>query len=320
MQPPDNATSELPKLGVTVSPRLAAVNFSEYLHRVEELGFYEAWVVEDCFMAGGFAQAATALATTKSLRIGLGIAPAGARNVVFAAMEVATLASMYPGRFTIGVGHGIPSWMGQAGAWPASPLTLLREYLDVLKRLLAGDEVSFDGRYVTVSRARLAHPPQVVPPVFAGVRGPRSLRLAGQAATGTILAEPVTPEYLRFARAEIGVADHEVVAYSLASVASDPAVARERVRGALAVVGEPDWAPHVSMLDFWPELVALRERVSSAAEFAAALPDEWVDRLTLAGTPDSVRLRLADLGRAGADRVSLIPMDPSLAGLAQLAR
>jgi 5,10-methylenetetrahydromethanopterin reductase len=320
MQPPDNATSEFPKLGVTVSPRLAAGNFSEYLRRVEELGFYEAWVVEDCFLAGGFAQAATALAATSSLRIGLGIAPAGARNVVFAAMEIGTLASMYPGRFTVGIGHGIPDWMRQAGAWPASPLTLLREYLDVLKRLLAGDEVSFDGRYIKVSRARLAHPPPVAPPVFAGVRGPRSLRVAGEAADGTILAEPVTPEYLEFARSEIGVTGHEVVAYSLASVADDPAIARERVRGALAVTGEPDWAPHVSMLDFWPGLVALRQRAGSAAEFAGALPDEWVDRLTLAGTPDSVRLRLAELGRAGANRVSLIPMDPSLDGLATLLR
>src|ERR1700722_7355669 len=316
MQPPDNAAPELPKLGITVSPRLAALNFSQYLRTVQELGFYEAWVVEDCFLHGGFTQAATALAATSSLRIGLGIAPAGARNVVFAAMEIATLASMYPGRFTVGVGHGIPDWMGQAGAWPASPLTLLREYLVVLKRLLAGEEVSFDGRYVKVSRARLAHAPPVVPPVFAGVRGPRSLRVAGEAADGTILAEPVTPEYLEFALGEIAVAEPEVVAYSLASVASDPAVARERVRGALAVVGEPDWGPQLSMLDLWPELVALRERAGSAAEFGAALPDAWVDRLALAGTADSVRLRLAELGRAGAGRVSLIPMDPSLDGLA----
>ena len=49
---------------------------------------------------------------------------------------------------------------------------------------------------------RLAHAPAVPPKVLAGVRGPRSLRLSGLVAQGTVLAEPVTPEYLAFVRAD----------------------------------------------------------------------------------------------------------------------
>ncbi len=206
------------------------------------------------------------------------------------------------------------------GARPSSPLTLLDEYVRVLRRLLAGDTVDFGGRYVRLRDVRLAHPPSVVPPVLAGVRGIKSLQLSGRVAQGSVLAEPVTPEYLAFARTQIGAADHQIVAYNLASVDDDPQVARDRVRGPLAVVGEPDWAPHVAVLDFAAELAGLRRRAGSAAAFAAALPDGWVDRLAIVGGVDGARAQLQSLGSA-ADRVALIPAYPDLmSSLSSLAR
>lgn len=310
---------EYPRIGVVVSAQLRASEFIAYLRRVEQLGFYEAWLVDDFCFHGGFAQAATALAVTDSLRVGIGVLPAAARNVVFTAMEVATLADMHPGRLTVGVGHGMPEWMRQAGDWPESPLTLLEEYVRVLRQLLSGAEVNFDGRYVRVRGARLVHPPAVVPSVVAGVRGPLSLRRSGEVAQGTVLAEPVAPEYLAFALAHIGVAEHEIIAYNIAEVDADPQVARDRVRAALAVVGEPDWQQHVAVLEFGAELAELRGRCGSAAEFAAALPDAWVDQLAVVGTPEGARARLAALHGAGADEVALIPVgDDRLAALDRL--
>jgi 5,10-methylenetetrahydromethanopterin reductase len=96
-------------IGVLVPPHLPAEHLVGYAQKAEQLGFPEAWVVEDCFLHGAFAQAATILASTTSLHVGLGIIPAAARNVAFTAMEVATLAGLHPGRLTVGVGHGIPS-------------------------------------------------------------------------------------------------------------------------------------------------------------------------------------------------------------------
>jgi 5,10-methylenetetrahydromethanopterin reductase len=315
--PPDG-----PSVGVLVPAYIPPGEFTGYVRRAEQLGFHEAWLVEDCFAHGAFAQAATALAATTSLRVGLGIIPAGARHVAFAAMEISTLAGLHPGRLMVGVGHGMPAWMEQIGAWPSSPLTLLEEYIRALRRLLAGEKVEVAGRYVRLRDVRLAHPPAVVPPVFAGVRGPRSLRRSGQAAQGTVLAEPVTPEYLAYARAQIGLdqepaggADrdaHEIVAYNLASVDDDPGVARGRVRGPLAVVGEPDWAPHTAVLEFGTELAELRNGCGSSSAFAAALPDAWVDRLAVVGTPVAARERLRALHRAGARHTVLIPAYPEL--------
>jgi 5,10-methylenetetrahydromethanopterin reductase len=308
-------------IGVLAPPRLPPGDLVGYAQKAEQLGFAEVWVAEDCFLHGAFVQAATMLASTTSLRVGLGIIPAAARNVAFAAMEVATLAGLHPGRLTVGVGHGMPSWLDQVGAWPSSPLTLLEEYIQALRLLLGGQKVDVSGRYVRLDGVQLDHPPSVVPPVFAGVRGPRSLRLSGRVAQGTILAEPATPEYLSMVVEQTASADHEIVAYNLASVDDDPAVARAQVRGALAVVGEPDWEPHVAVLDFASELAELRRETGSAAALAAALPDSWIDRLAIVGDPARAREQLAVLHRGGAGRAVLLPAYPDLtAGLSSLAR
>src|SRR5215472_14695743 len=207
--------------GVHVPPHMPAGELVGFARKAEELGFPEIWVAEDCFLHGAFAQAATILASTTSLQVGMGIIPAAARNVAFAAMEIATLAGLHPGRLAVGVGHGMPGWLDQAGARPSSPLTLLEEYIQALRQLLDGQRVDHAGCYVQLSGVQLTHPPPVVPPVFAGVRGPRSLRLSGQIAQGTILAEPVTPEYLSAAAKQINSPGHQIVAYNLASVDDD---------------------------------------------------------------------------------------------------
>src|SRR6516225_7473633 len=137
-----------PQAGVLVPPHIAAGDLVDYVQKAEQLGFAEAWVAEDCFLRGAVAQAATILASTRTLHVGMGIIPAAARNVAFAAMEIATLAGLHPGRLTVGVGHGMPGWLDQAGARPSSPLTLLEEYIQTLRQLLDGQRVDHAGRYV----------------------------------------------------------------------------------------------------------------------------------------------------------------------------
>lgn len=310
------------RLAVLLRPDLPTRDLLPFVREAERLGFDELWVVEDCFFRGGVAQAATALATTSRIHVGIGILPAAARNLAFAAMELTTLADLHPGRLTVGVGHGMPGWIRQVGAWPASPLTLLDEYLVALKALLRGESVTVSGRYVQLDGVRLAFAPEVVPPVLAGVRGPRSMAVSGQRADGTILAEPVTPEYLAAVRAQLSAGPgHRIVGFCVAAVDDDPAVAFDQARAGLRSIGEPDWAPHLAPLDIAEDFAALRRSSSGPEAFADALPDAWVRRLALAGEPDAVRARRAELHAAGCDTVVLIPAAPDpLAVLPSLAQ
>jgi 5,10-methylenetetrahydromethanopterin reductase len=191
-------------LGVSLPRNLPADRVVDFARDAERYGFDELWIVEDCFFRGGVAQAAVALAVTSTIHVGVGILPAAARNAAFATLEANTLAELFPGRVTIGVGHGMPGWMRQVGAWPASPLAMLEETIGAMHELLAGRTVSVEGRYVRLRDVALESPALVPPLVLAGVRGPKSLAVAGRVADGTVLAEPVTPEYLAAVQRQIG--------------------------------------------------------------------------------------------------------------------
>jgi alkanesulfonate monooxygenase SsuD/methylene tetrahydromethanopterin reductase-like flavin-dependent oxidoreductase (luciferase family) len=138
--------------------------------------------------------------------VGIGILPAVVRNPAFAAMELATLAGAFPGRVHAGIGHGVASWMEQVGAVPASWLTSIRETTDAVRELLHGRTVTMSGTHVRLDEVRLEFPPAVPPPVSLGVRGPRSVAVAGAHADGLVLAEPTPPPYVASARARLDAA------------------------------------------------------------------------------------------------------------------
>lgn len=170
-----------------------------------QAAFDELWVVEDLPYAGGIAQAATVLAHTEKVVVGHGIAPAPFRNPAALAMEWATLAEMFEGRFAAGLGHGVQSWMGDIGARARSPLTLLRETHDSISSLLAGERVDAAGTYVQLTGQKLEFPPKTPLPISLGVVGPRSLELSGEIASGTLLPEGHGPSEVATAREHLGV-------------------------------------------------------------------------------------------------------------------
>ncbi|PWD52494.1 LLM class flavin-dependent oxidoreductase [Serinibacter arcticus] len=292
-----------------------------FARRADELGFDELWVVEDLGFRGGVAQAATVLAGTSRIAVGIGIMPAAARHPAFAAMEIATLGQLFPGRVIAGIGHGQASWMRTLGVWPSSPLTLLEETTTAVRSVLRGRPVA-PGRYVTLEHTEFTELPETIPPVLLGVRGPRSLALSGRVADGTLLAEPSPPSYVRAAARHIAATGpHELITYDVAAVDDDAERALEAVRPGLMWIGEPDWAPHLVGLPFADELVALRAASAGPEEFAAALPLEWIDELSLAGTPAQVRSKMAARHEAGATCVVLTPVgEGRLEQLESLAR
>jgi len=162
-------------------------------------GLAELWVWEDCFKESGIATATAMLAATSRVTVAIGLLPVPLRNVALTAMEIATLARLFPGRLTAGIGHGVQDWMAQVGAKAESPMTLLREYTTALSALLHGETVTAHGRYVHLDGVALDWPPGVVPPLLVGGIRPRTVSLAGELADGVIIPGGVPPEEVRAA-------------------------------------------------------------------------------------------------------------------------
>ncbi len=176
-----------PRLGVSFVPWAQPPEALPDIAAAADRHLQDLCLWEDCFAESGVATSAAALALTSRVRVQLGLMPTPLRVVGLAAMEIATLQRLFPGRFVPGVGHGVQEWMGQAGVRAASPMTLLAEYVAALRALLAGQEVSTSGRYVTLDRVRLHWPPPPGP-LYIGGTGPKTLEFAAQHGDGVMLA------------------------------------------------------------------------------------------------------------------------------------
>jgi 5,10-methylenetetrahydromethanopterin reductase len=221
-----------PRLGIAYVPTMPPEGLRALAQAAEQSGLDELWVWEDSFKQSGIASATAALAWTERITVGIGLLPVPLRNVALTAMELATLERMFPGRVLAGVGHGVQTWMGQAGARVASPLTLLREYTTALRALLAGERSSATGRYVRLEDVVLDWPPAVPPPLMLGGAGPKALALAAELGDGTllgnVLSESEVAEVADLVARSAARRPHALVTTLLVATGPDAAVRLER--------------------------------------------------------------------------------------------
>jgi alkanesulfonate monooxygenase SsuD/methylene tetrahydromethanopterin reductase-like flavin-dependent oxidoreductase (luciferase family) len=286
----------------------------------ERLGFSELWLAEDYFYSGGIASLTGALAATRELPIGTGIVSGLVRHPAVLAMEVATVARMFPGRVRPGIALGHPPWVRQMGLYPRSPLGAIRETVSALRTLLAGEEVSVVGETFEFDRIKLTHPPAEPVPIYMGGVAPKMLRLGGELADGNIVPLLASPAYVTWAQTQIasGAPDGErahgrpLVVFVFFSVGRRRADVRAGVRGLFSFylaecLQTPALLEPNGMLEDLGELV---ER-GGAAAVERDLPDEWFDELTVVGEPDECAERISRYFAAGATSVVLYPLPAS---------
>lgn len=127
---------------------------------------------------------AAALSATESIRLGTAIVPTMPRHPLVVAQQAADLHSISPGRFTLGLGPSHAAIMeGRYGIPYRKPLSHLREFVAVVKALLAGKQVDHEGEFFKV-HAKLFHPAYV--PVIVSALRANSFALAAEVADGAV--------------------------------------------------------------------------------------------------------------------------------------
>ena len=303
--------SRKPAIGVMYRREQDPANLTQAARRAEELGYDQFWIVEDCFYLGGISQTAIALAATETIKVGIGINPGVAHNAAILAMEYSTLERAFPGRLIGGIGHGVDIWMKQIGEAVASPLTAIEETTVAMKRLLNGERITVDGRYVKLTDVVLDPPPASAPPILLGVRAEKSMRLAGKVADGALLAESSGADYIRWSRnlldesrdqpGTIGVYAHTWIDDA------DPAAARKVMREVVAGAVGNEIAVNTAHLGYVDELKKLID-AGGPPSLLASMPEEWVSDLGISGSVADGQASIDAYAAAGADYVILTPM------------
>jgi len=239
-----------------------------------------------------------------------------ARHPALLAMELATLSRAHEERLVAGIGLGVPTWLRQMGIHPASPLAAMRECVTSVKALLRGETLTVEGNVYTFDNVALTYPEtSVAMPIRMGVSGPQMLRLSGEVADGSVLSVAASHEYVRWASERVDegrerggrTGSHPITVFAIYAVDPDGDAARAAARESLAFYKQYGSNALTDVYGISDELNALVAAGGYDAVLAG-MRDEWVDDLTIAGTPEECADKIRGFYGAGADSVALFPV------------
>ena len=179
---------EIVKFGIEFVPNEPIQKLCYYVKLAEDNGFEFCWIT-DHYNNRNVYMALTAIAmNTNKIKLGPGVTNPYVRSPAITASAIATLDEISGGRAVLGIGPGDKATFDALGIEWVKPVTTLKESIEVIRKLLAGERVSYDGKVVKVAGAALAVKPiQKAVPVYMGAQGPKMLETAGMIADGVLI-------------------------------------------------------------------------------------------------------------------------------------
>lgn len=303
----------------------------EYVKYAEQRGFEAVWQAESRMVRDAIVPMAAFAATTERIKVGSGVINNWTRNAALIAATFLTLDDLAPDRIICGIGAWWDPLAKNVGIDRSKPLTAMREVVTVVRSLLHAETVTFHGEFVHMEGVKLdvvhgnKEPRNV--PIYIGATGPQMLELTGEIADGVVLNYLVKPSYNVEAmeRLEAGAKRAGRSVYDLDRpqliVCSMDADRKRGLDGARKLITQylaqqPHFAKALGADEGmvneikkrlgWP---ATEEEIESAMEF---VPDEMVQMVAAAGTPEECRAKVQEYIDAGATCPILYPLGPDV--------
>lgn len=299
-----------PRYGIKLATHYVSIGEALTLaRRADSLGYDAVWVTEGRTAPDAVTATTAMAAQTERVRLGTSVLNPYSRSPALLAITAAAIDQISRGRFVLGIGPGDPGLLERQGIPYRKPLTRLREYVHVVRELLAGKNVTFEGQTLQVTDLELDFAPyNGAIAVYIGATGPRALEQAIQIGDGLLLntciprsaIEPI----IGAARSRRGF---RVMGNIVVCMDRDRDVA---IRGAKPLV--------VNYLTRFAAIAKssgmpgrLLERIAAAQtvsmdEACSVLPDDYVQQFVAAGNPDDCRRWISDYTR-GMDEALLMP-------------
>lgn len=304
--------------------RMPIADIIECARAAEKAGFAYISVAES-FYRDGAALATGISCNTTTIKLGSSVFPIYTRTPFQLAMSVATLDEVSNGRAAyLGLGVGYRSRTeNYFGINIERPRTRMREYVEIIRLLLSGNEATYQGKFFQFNHfPKLVEKPLNVP-IYFGSSGSRMLELAGEIADGVILNSIPTPAHIQHAREMVrqgaekagrDPASITIASSVIYSVSEDiEEAARAAKEDVLFYLGYPEVNPMLEQSGFLEEAELLRRtnREAGKEKALALMSQRMLDSLSIWGDQEQCRAKLRELISAGLDlpiiRVSNVP-------------
>mgnify|MGYP001220313361 CR=1 FL=1 len=310
------------KLGVLLNAEYPAHELADLGRLCEDLGYDQVWYTDIRLFRECYLGLAAIAAATRRVHLGPGVTDPYSRHPAVTASTIATLDELSGGRALLGLGVGSTGFR-ELGIRAVQPVAALRETVDVVRRLLRGEEVTVDGKIVSLAAGKLQfRPVRTHVPIYFATQGARITELAGEVADGIMIPNTALPSavdfYLDGVRRGAGKAGRSLDEVDIAlrfeaCISDDQAVAeavmRRRVAARVAAsYGHWDYLERLGVA--LPEefvRIAAGGDLRRAADAGHLLPREAVDRMVLAGDPGHVAAQLTPALRPGVSRLIIRP-------------
>ena len=316
------------KIGLTFSGQLTIPEVIKYARIAEKKGFYSFWAAEQRGLRDSITTAAALAASTTSPLLGLGVISPYTRHPVLTASTCASLDELSNKRLIIGFGASKRFWQA-LGINDSSPINTMKECIEVVRRILKGENLTYQGKAFRIDKMGLSFtPPRTTIPIFIGAMSRKMIETAGEIGDGVLLGNLSAPEHTRFAveRVETGArrvgkdpALVEIAGYVTVWTTDNEPSARVAAKKQLAVfLANPGWE-----ILFGPEKAQnpLVQEICHAArqgqldKAASLVNNELLDTVTISGSPRACRDRLSEYTSAGLTTAIIRTTESSLSSV-----
>ncbi len=292
----------------------------ELARLADEIGMESIWMSDHLCFRDSLTTSMALLASTQTIKVAPAPMSPYSRYPIISAMSIATMEEFAPGRVIASPGTGNAAALKEAGIESPRPLKTMREYVDILRRLLRGDTVHFQGDMFQVNGAKMGFVPSTPIPLYLTAVRPKMLQLGGEIGDGVLLSAGCAPGYIAQCvdeirkgaeKAEKSLTDRDVAGFVTASVADNPREAMEANKLFLAYIfRNTHHAENIRLgggkIDQQGLAAAVAKRDWEAAK--KFISDDVVHAHSVAGTPAECRRQLESFIQGGLNLPILLPM------------
>ncbi|NPB00009.1 MAG: 5,10-methylenetetrahydromethanopterin reductase [Crenarchaeota archaeon] len=310
------------RVGVELLPTGRIDKIVELACLSESLGLDSIWVTDHYYNKNAYIILTLISQRTSRVLLGIGVTNPYVVHPAWTAGAAATLQEACNGRFVLGIGAGDKTTLESIGIERKKALKAVRECIEIIRKLLNCETVTYDGEIFKIKNARLNIKTSIRVPIYVGAQAPKMLQLAGEIADGVIINSS-DPDMVREAirNVEIGAekANRKLESIDIAvctcfSVDEDEKKALEAAKIVVAYITaglSREAAEKLGIDQETIEKVRQSLEKGSMEEISKIITEEHISKLAIAGTPEQCIEKIIKILKTGTRHIILgSPLGP----------